>query len=198
MNNKNEKNRRIRDLIIKTILIIIIILLFIQNCALKDENKKTGNKDIFEIKCDNTKCVNLNDGFEVSDKDIVWKSKNELNIFSNPAYNMKSKIAPEDSNAYEFVVKNNTKKNIKYTITFNENNFYNINMKYRLKKDNKYIENNWVSLNELKLKDIDLKKNQSNNYYLEWKWSSSNNDTSVANIKNAYSAEITITAEAGD
>jgi hypothetical protein len=205
--NKNKKNISKKDIITKLILIIIIILLLIHNCCLLNtlnNGKKTptGNVDIFEISCDRDSCEENSKGNDlnsanliVSDNDITWKSTNKLRIFTNPVYNMNQKVAPEDSNVYQFVIKNNTKYNVRYNINFIENNPYNINMKYKLKKGDKYIINDYVDYNELKQTNITLNKNNSDTYYLEWKWVSSNNDTDKANIENAYNLNIEIEAE---
>ena len=137
------------------------------------------------------------EGFIISDKDIIWSSTNKLRIFSNPVYDMNSKIAPGDSNIYQFVIKNNTKNNIKYNITFKENNTYNMNMKYRLKKGNIYVAGNtdYVSYNELNQNNIKINSNESHTYYLEWKWLGTDNDNSLSGIDNAYDIIIKIEAE---
>ena len=60
MNTKNQRLKDKLDLIVKITLIIIIIILFVYNCKLRDndEHKPTenGNVDIIEIKCDTGKC----------------------------------------------------------------------------------------------------------------------------------------------
>ena len=211
------KNINKRDLIIRIFLIIIIILLLLHNCYLlkkinnaKNKNKNpTGNVDIFEISCNKDSCnenreeiknetiENINNvgRLIISDKDTTWKKTNKLRMFSNPFYNMDEKIAPEDSNTYKFVIKNNANYNVKYTINFIENNPSNINMKYKLKKGNKYIVNDYVSYNELQQNNIILNRNNSDTYYLEWKWVSSDNDTEAANIESAYNISLEIKAE---
>ena len=111
---------------------------------------------------------------------------------------MQEKIAPESTNTYRFMIKNNSGIKIKYKLSFTENNQYNINMKYRLKNKNTYVVGNdstLVSYNELAQNNIILSANDYNTYNLEWKWVSSENDTSKSNIKNAYSLTIAIGAE---
>ena len=112
---------------------------------------------------------------------------------------MEEKIAPESSNTYKFVVKNNTIYNVKYAINFIEENDYNINMKYRLRKGNEYVvgsDDEWVSYNELNLKDINLATSKSETYYLDWKWVSSENDTQVGSAEDAgYKLSIEINSE---
>ena len=138
------------------------------------------------------------DGFIVTDT-VNWKNQNELNIFSNPLFEMESKIAPESSNVYEFIVRNRTSLKINYNMTFIETNNKNINMKYRLKRGNDYIiggKDNWVTVDELNSSNILLNSNSDHVYYLEWKWFSSNNDTSVGNdITSKYKLNISIEAE---
>ena len=133
-------------------------------------------------------------------KDTVeWKSQNELKIFANPAYQMNQKIAPESSNTYIFLVRNNTDYNVKYKIDFLEENNNHINMKYRLKKDNEYVigdATTWVSYDELNLTDIVLNSKTDHTYYLDWKWFSSSNDTAIGtNPSSKYKLNIEISAE---
>lgn len=170
----------------------------------KDNIDKEQNKDkeIIVNKEEPTKEheVEIDEGnVIVYDKDITWTSSNNLRIFSNPMYENKSVIAPEDSNTYEFVVRNNTIYNVKYSIKFVETNNYGINLKYKLKRGNKYIvgdEGNWVSYNELDFDDKLLNISESDTYYLEWKWVSSDNDTLVGNnINSNYQLKIEMNAE---
>lgn len=187
----------------------------------------TGNVDIFEISCNKDTCDDKNketsiptissidnndktipskgddkedeeDGdFTVSDNDITWKSTNELRIFNNPVYDMDSKIAPGDSNVYQFVVKNNTKYKVKYSIKFIETNSYNLNMKYRLKKGDTYVAGNsdYVDYDELDQNNININSKESNTYYLEWKWIGTDNDNHLSGIQDAYKISIEIEAE---
>lgn len=130
---------------------------------------------------------------------IEWKSQNELRIFDNPAYQMEPKIAPESSNTYEFIVRNNTSTNVKYKIEFMEENANNINMKFRLKRGNEYVVGNdttWVRYADLDLEGILLNSSSDHTYYLEWKWFSSDNDTAIgANPSSKYKLNIVISAE---
>lgn len=208
------------DIIVKIVLIIIIFILLIHNCSLlktikeKDkEVKPSGNIDIFEIVCEKKSCdkndkkspiqpIKSNgknnkdvEQINVTDDNIVWKSKNQLRIFSNPFYDMDNKIAPGDSNTYQFAIINSTNNNIMYNIDFIEINNNNINMKYRLRRNNEYLINDYVSYNELKQQNIKLGKNSNDTYYLEWKWFSSEDDNDLANIKNAYELSIEIEAQ---
>lgn len=227
MENSEETNN-IKDLIIKIILIVIIIILILSNLNIikngyisKNKDKiPTSNVDIFEIQCEknsckvddnnltsnnqsstnpNTSTVTEAEELVVSNSNITWSSTNNLKIFSNPVYSTEEKIAPESSNVYQFVVRNNTKYNVKYSLKFIENNHYDINMKYRLKRGNNYIvgnDNKWVSYNNLGIKNVSLDNSNNHTYYLEWKWVSSNNDTKVGNTLNAgYKLDIKIRAE---
>ena len=138
-----------------------------------------------------------NEGFFVSSKLIRWNSTNELRIFNNPVYNMAPKIAPGDSNIYQFVVSNNTPYNVRYSIKFREENDNNLNIKYRLRKGNSYIAgiNGYIDYNELDQNEINLNIGEKDTYYLEWKWLGTDNDNDVAGIQAAYSISIEIEAE---
>jgi len=211
-----DKKSKIINLIL-ILIIAILIFLIIYLLLRKEENenlKPTGNIDIFEITCDyNCNCnkdeekqENLNpvfgenwdSGFEITDNNISWQSINNLNIFSNPMYEMDNKIAPESTNFYQFVIKNNTIYDVDYNIVFNEVNKQKINMKYRLIKNDEYIVGNkdkWVTATELSLNNIQLKTTTSDTFYLEWKWFSSDNDTQIGEKANAdYSLNINIKA----
>ena len=223
----NKKDLIIKIILI----IIIIILLIHNCCLLKtlNDNKKdnnnkkspTGNVDIFEIDCDKDSCtkkvvpanndntnpekgevpVDEKEELVIQDNHITWNSENELRIFENPVYNMEQKIAPESTNVYQFVIKNNTKNKVKYSVSFNEKNEHNINMKYRLKRGNTYVagsENSWVSYNGLNQNDIKINSKTSDTYYLEWRWVSGEDDNEKAGIIDAYKLSIKIEAESED
>ncbi len=196
--NKDKKN-----LIIRIILIIIIIILLIHNCVLikkareTAKNKPTGNTDIFEIICNKDSCDDKDNmgNIIIEDKNITWSSENKLRIFENPYYNLEQKIAPGSSNTYKFIIKNKVKTNSKYSITFSEVNNYHINMQYRLKKGNNYVagsDNSWVSYNGLNLNNLSLNSDSSDEYYLDWRWVSSDNDTHLSGIQDAYKLTIKI------
>ena len=133
---------------------------------------------------------------------VNWNNQSELRIFSNPVFEMEEKIAPESSNVYEFIVRNNTNLVIKYNMKFNEENAKNINMKYRLKRGSEYVAgsaNTWLTADELNASNITLDSNKDHVYYLEWKWFSSDNDTSIGtDITSKYKLSIAITAEGTD
>ena len=219
--NKNKILNIILGLIIIILIIIIILLLFFR----KGDSilKPSGNIDIFEITCTNS-CDNnkkdeenqkdeltedekqaiidteIKENFSVLNSNgIIWDSTKKLNIFSNPMYEMKEKIAPESTNIYQFIVRNNTNYNLKYDITFIEENIMNINMKYRLKKNDKYVvgnDNDWVTFDTLNQNKISSKTKTSDTYYLEWKWFSSENDTAIGKSGDVdYTLKINIKAE---
>lgn len=127
---------------------------------------------------------------------VTWNGASDLKIFSKTSYTMDGKIAPESSNTYKFVVKNSTNYKLKYKINFIENNDYNINMQYKLKKNDTYIFSNYVKPSELIVNNIVLNSGEIDTYYLEWKWISSNNDTSIGEGPEAkYGLKIEIEAE---
>ena len=224
-NKKKNKDRLIKILLV----IIIIILLFITSCSVyrqvnkSDIKTPTGNVDIFEIKCDKVVCkptkkpddnpiVKPDDnkenepeiepgtgGFDVYEGNLSWKSVKTLNILANPMYNMQKKIAPEDSNTYQFVVKNSTNITLNYSIDFTESNPYQINLMYKLRKGDTYLagdENTWVKTSDLNIKDLKIDSSKSDTFYLDWKWVSSNNDTKIGQTKNAgYRLDINLKAE---
>jgi hypothetical protein len=197
--------------------------LLITSCSIYNGYRKpaSGNTpNVIDIDCNNIGCKQIIpsnptkpstptepstpeqqvDGeFEAYEKGKAWESINNLNIFANPMYDMEPKIAPESSNTYEFVVRNNTNYNLVYEMQFIETNDYNINMKYRLKKGNTYVagdENTWVKANEINISNLKLDSSNKETYYLDWKWFSSDNDTEIGKQKNVgYKLDITIKAE---
>ena len=119
--NKNTKRK-----IIVILLIILILLYFLIQYTGYIENRgpavPTGNVDIFEITCNCGMCANNKPSNESSDginKDkseisdlIVYdrhkvRDNKELRIFSNPAYQYESIIAPGSTNSYTYVIRNN-------------------------------------------------------------------------------------------
>lgn len=203
--------------------IIIVLILLTHSCSNIGKINNlvpTGNIDIFDItinnecpKCDcknneNNKVDNnikkeskeedIEPAFEeekatIYDKDGDYANLTKLNIFTNPAYEFRSIIAPTSSNVYQFVVRNNNDFNIKYNITMVEDNKYDINMLYRLKLAGRYIKGNdidWVDYDSLQLEDLLLAANSKDVYQLEWKWFESENDTNVGKIAGDYSLKI--------
>lgn len=203
--------------------LIILLILLLRSCTTVEKINNlvpTGNIDIYDITINNSCCDKVDcdcpcnnntkdvfndddepdvDPYEdinealIYDKDGRYKNLTQLNIFTNPAYEFKSIIAPTSTNVYQFVVRNNNEFNMKYDILMTEDNKWDINMKYRLKLDGKYVKgdkNNWVTYEDLKLNDLKLTANSKNVYQLEWKWFESDNDTHVGEIGDEYSLKI--------
>ena len=226
---KNNKTNIILTLIIIILIIIIILLLFLKkeketlkpsgnidifeitctnNCDNEDKENQGNNEDKENQENENNDLNNQQEQIDAEIKEnfsvinsngIEWNSTNELNIFSNPMFEMNEIIAPESTNIYQFIVRNNTIYNIKYDLNFIEENEMNIDMKYRLKKNDKYVvgnENEWVKAENLDLSKIILNTKKSDTYYLEWKWFSGENDTLIGEKGNVeYSLKIDIKAE---
>ena len=137
--------------------------------------------------------------FYVDDSNVRWSDETDIKIFTDSLYNIGGKIAPESSNAYKFVVNNDTRYNLKYKISFTEENQYNINLKYKLKKNGSYLVDHYVSYNELNIDNLLLNSNSKDTYLLEWKWVSSDNDTEIGikarNIDVNYNLKIKVEAE---
>ena len=138
-----------------------------------------------------------NNEIEIKDQYDVWYNK-KARIFSNPAYEFKSKIAPGTSNMYRFIIKNNNDFDIIVNISMLEENPYNINMRYKLKSDNNYIvgdKQSYKKASELNIENIEIKSNESKEYNLEWKWIDSENDTKIGETIDA-NYKLTIDVEA--
>ena len=221
MKNKKRKKKNepknYTNLIVEIILVIIIIILFLHSCVFSKQNYEivptTGNVHIIEIKCDTSNVCkdptgenkdpnkpenngNNNGEFTVHDGQIKWDGVTEAKIFTNPMYKIEGVISPEDSNIYQFVVKNSTDYKLKYSLNFIESNPHNANIKYKLKKNSTYLIDHYVSASELLTSNINLAVNSSDTFYLEWKWISSSNDTKIGSLGNAtYGLKIEIKAE---
>ena len=69
-------------------------------------------------------------------------------------------------------------------------------MKYKLRKNGTYLIDHYVSASELNITDQLLNIGDKDIFYLEWKWISSDNDTSIGEVGNAnYMLKIDIKAE---
>lgn len=137
--------------------------------------------------------------YDSDHKPVVWNGSTDLKIFTNSMYELTDVIAPEDSNTYQFVVKNGTDYQLKYNVKFIETNTYGINMKYKLKKNDTYLIDHYVKASELNIPEMLLNTNQNDTYYLEWKWISSSNDTEIGVMGNAkYGLKIDVKAESVD
>lgn len=161
------------------------------NCKEEDCNQCNG-EHVFNENTDNSDMIE----YIIKDKDGNWIYQNELNIFSNPAYEFKNIIAPESSNVYQFILYNSNNNEIKYYINMEETNPYNINMMYKLKKNGSYIagdKSNWVDVDELNTTLSSLHSKDTDTYSLEWKWVSSSNDNDIGKSNDAqYALKIKI------
>ena len=164
------------------------------NCKEEDCNQCNG-EHVFNENNDNSDNSDKTE-YIIKDKDGNWIYQNELNIFSNPAYEFKNIIAPESSNVYQFILYNSNNNEIKYYINMEETNPYNINMMYKLKKNGSYIagdKSNWVDVDELNTTLSSLHSKDTDSYSLEWKWVSSSNDNDIGKSNDAqYALKIKI------
>jgi len=223
MKRKNKKIAWITIIIL--LLVIIIYLLILDFGKIKNHGPltPTGNIDIFDINCncpDNT-CSDNNpnsdaptfneqdenhtvsenkfnkNGLIVSDNYETWGEK-KLRIFSNPAYEYTSKIAPNSSNSYTFVVRNNNDFDITVDFHMVEGNDYGVNMKYKLRSKGEYIvgdENTYEDISKLQLTNVTMKAKESISYILDWKWIDNDNDTEIGeNMDAKYQLTIQIGA----
>ncbi len=204
------KSRDLKLPILITLIMIIILLVIIHfsRYGKVEVIIPTGNVDIFEIvlanKCKDENCDDPvfrgdhEDGLLIYDKEGFFSNQKELNIFSNPAFEMKPIIAPGSSNAYQFVIKNDNDFDIQYNFKMVETNLYDVNMKFRLKQEGKYIigdNDNWVTADKLNKEQIKLASNEDIPYLLEWKWFESDRDTKIGKINNAnYKLSIQVVA----
>lgn len=136
--------------------------------------------------------------FEVFDDDntpTTWDGSTDLKIFEKSIYNYDGNIAPESENTYEFIVRNKSAYRIKYSIEFVETNDHNINMKYKLRKGDTYIIDHYVSASELNTSNVYINAGDEDDYYLDWKWISSSNDTEIGKIGAEYKLQINVEAE---
>ena len=85
---------------------------------------------------------------------------------------------------------------IKYNVYFHETNNYEINMKYMLKKNDTYIIDTYSKADDLDIYNYVLNPGEVDTYYLDWKWISSDNDTSIGQKPEAnYGLRIEVEAE---
>lgn len=215
---KYNKKIKALNLFFCILLIFLIYLLIHQFGLINDKKNKvpTGNVDIIDIDGDNiTNDINENpnnnidknkldnksnlreSNFIVEDNYSIWNSK-KLRIFTNQAYQYTSKIAPNLSNSYDFIIKNNSKYDLYVDIYMEEDNPFNINMKYKLRSNNNYLvgsKNKYADVSKLSQRNILIKANSSKEYSLDWKWIDSDNDTEIGeNINSNYKLSINIGA----
>lgn len=106
-----------------------------------------------------------------------------LNIFTNPAYEYTNKIAPGVSNTYDFKTNNISNIDINYYIEMFEETEYEVNLKYRLRRNGEYVvgdDTTWVSGQNIKTSFKRLNKNESDIYSLDWKWFDNDEKDNVA------------------
>lgn len=209
MENNKDRNRKITIIILIIIIIILLYLLIHMFGDIENHGNRvpTGNVDIFEINCgcksceckpcENTEPVFNESGLTVVDDYKVWDNK-ELRIFSNPAYEYESKIAPGSNNSYTFVIRNNNDFDVLVDITAKEDNKYGVNMKYKLRHNGDYVlgsENEYINAENLKVEKVLIKAHDQKGYLLDWEWVDSDNDTEVGFDVNAdYKLTIDINA----
>ena len=126
---------------------------------------------------------------------ITWNGSSDLKIFTNSIYELNDVIAPEMSNTYQFVIRNDTDYKMFYNMSFEETNPYNIDMRYKLKKNDTYIIDHYVRYDELVVSTYHLSADQHDTYYLEWKWFSGDNDTQAGRNEAPYNLRINVEAE---
>ena len=221
MNNKN--NYKMHFIILLLIIIFVLLYLLIQNFGYIDNKGPlvpTGNVDIFEIDCNccnddvpafkendkNSNDISKNE-LEENNSDFnniiifddykIWDNK-ELRIFSNPAYEYESIIAPGSSNSYAFVIRNNNDFNVIIDILFEEANDKNINMNYKLKNNGNYLignEDNFETIKNKKISQVELPAKSQKAYILDWKWVDNDNDTQIGfDVNSIYKLSIQIGA----
>lgn len=120
---------------------------------------------------------------DISSKDKNWYKNENINLFQNLNKNGEKIIWPGKSGEYSFIIANNSSQDVCYKFNMQDKNDKNINIKYRLKMNNMYIvgdEENWASIDKMKLDNIYGLKDSKTIYTLEWKWEDSDNDTQIA------------------
>lgn len=124
---------------------------------------------------------------KVTDDNGMIINNVNLNIFNNEKFNNESMIAPRSYGKYHFYVSNVSNKRVKYDVDFTDKMTNKINMKYKLKIDGVYIrgnENEYISINELNIDDINLMKESVNSFVLEWYWEDDDiNDAYIGELK---------------
>ena len=218
MKKENNKNNRKKELVIILLIIIILLLLYFLIHKFGNINHHhlgvpTGNVDIFEIGC-GCNCCNNNEEKEVFKENDINKSKigdlivfddykiwdnKELRIFSNPAYEYESKIAPGSYNSYTYVIRNNNYFDVIIDIDLVPDNPKNINLQYKMSNKGNYVigtKDNYVSLGDhKKVTGIKLPARSQLSYILDWKWVDSDNDTEIGfDVNSNYKLSIYIGA----
>ena len=219
-NNRDNKNYDRKIILVHIILLLLLLYSLIQfvgyiehrglayptwNAEQDGPVVPTGNVDIFEINCNcNSNKENARDDINKNKPEIVvfdnykiWDNK-ELRIFSNPAYNYKSIIAPGSSNSYTYVIRNNSTIDMVIDIYIQEENNKGINMQYKMRSKGKYVvgeENQYVKINNTKIEHVKLPAKSQISYIIDWKWIDNYNDTEIGfDINSNYKLSINIGA----
>lgn len=178
---ENEKIKKDRySEIVFLIIIILMLLIFWLGYRIGRIGYKETMAGISE---DSENLINI---FEIQENNIENVKENQLNIFNNKKFEYKKIIAPRSNGSYKFAIKNESKTDVNYDINFSDENQL-PNMKYKLKIENLYIKGskeNYISIEELNVKNIIILKNSIQLYTLEWYWEDNDPvDTYVGSIK---------------
>lgn len=177
------------------------------DCIINDKDSETSKKCTTTDEYGNTKVIPVFS--EKKYKDVIGEVfvddnsgnyiyQQDLQIFTNSAFEFKNKIAPGVSNTYNFVVHNSTNSKLNYYVEMYEDTEYLVNLKYRLRKNNTYVIGNndiWVSAKELKTEFSKIKAYSSDDYSLDWQWiydDGKDNEDTIAgeNMDSAYKLNI--------
>lgn len=145
----------------------------INNSNIKDSTNNSSNNTVIDSG------INV----IITEKDKSWTELERLSIFNNEFFKGENKIAPGVYGSYEFKVDNQSKSSIVYNIKMSENNSYKINLKYRIRKNGQYLNDEYVSADNLQILKQQLESYGKDTYIIDWKWFDSDNDTEIG--KNA-------------
>lgn len=117
-------------------------------------------KSTIKMKVDSEIVISEKDGRVIVD---------EWNVFGR--LKSQKEIYPGKSGIYYFTITNENDCDLSLAITFDDVNEGNVPMRYRLKSaDGTYIEENWVTVEQLMMEYSLLEAHGSNSYILEWMW----------------------------
>lgn len=170
---KQIRRNRIVEIGLIIIIILLILLFYLLGWKLWKIGYNTEQTSVVISEDDSDDEDEEMDIIIVTEDDVDWNKKEELNIFNNVKFNGEKKIAPWSSGTYKFCVKNEVGSDITYDISFSDAMTNPVNMVYKLKIDNVYVRGdseNYVSIDELDLDDVIVKKDSNNVYTLEWYW----------------------------
>ena len=145
----------------------------INNSNIKDSTNNSSNNTVIDSG------INV----IITEKDKSWTELEHLSIFNNEFFKGENKIAPGVYGSYEFKVDNQSKSSIVYNIKMSENNSYKINLKYRVRKNGQYLNDEYVSADNLQILKQQLESYGKDTYIIDLKWFDSDNDTEIG--KNA-------------